>query len=78
VLFPGIDDGFERGLLFENSLSLFPVVPEIRLCGDLVQLGDALLLSLEVKDASAEARAAVPIGSVVRRFLLASCYLIRE
>jgi hypothetical protein len=69
VLFPGIDDGFERGLLFEDSLSLFAVVPEIRLRGDLVQLGDAFLLSLKVKDASAIARVVLPGGSVVLWFL---------
>jgi len=30
VFFPGVDDLFQRGLLFENSLRLFAVVPEIR------------------------------------------------
>ena len=30
VFFPGIDNSFERGLLFEDTLSLFAVVPEIR------------------------------------------------
>jgi hypothetical protein len=60
--FPGIDDAFESGLLFENALGLLAVVPEIRLCGELIQLGDALLLSLEVKDASATNRVALPGG----------------
>jgi hypothetical protein len=69
VPLPGINDGFERGLLSDNALSLFAVVPKIRLCGDLVQLGDALLLSLEVKDASARVRVALPGGSVVLWFL---------
>jgi hypothetical protein len=31
IFFPGVDDFFERGLLFENALGFFAIVPEIRL-----------------------------------------------
>jgi hypothetical protein len=30
MLFPGVEDLFKRGLLFENPLGLFAVVPELR------------------------------------------------
>jgi hypothetical protein len=36
IFFPGVYDIFEGGLLFENTLGLFAVVPEIRLGSDLV------------------------------------------
>jgi hypothetical protein len=39
-------------LLSEDGLRLFGVVPEIGFGGELVQLFDALLLAVEVKDAS--------------------------
>jgi len=60
IFFPGIYDPFERGLLFEDSLGFFGVVPEIGLGGNLGQLRDPLLLSLEVKDASGAVRVALP------------------
>jgi hypothetical protein len=62
VLRPGVDDAFEGRLFLEDRLRLFRVVPEIRLGGDLVQLLDPLLLALDVKDASAKARVALPGG----------------
>jgi hypothetical protein len=31
LFFPAVDDGFKRGLLLENALGFFRVVPEIRL-----------------------------------------------
>jgi hypothetical protein len=60
IFFPGIYDAFERGLLFEDSLGFFGIVPKIGLGGNLVQLRDPLLLSLEVKDASGAVRVALP------------------
>jgi len=39
-------------LLFEDCLRLVGFVPKIRFGGELVQLLDALLLAVEVKDAS--------------------------
>jgi hypothetical protein len=60
VFLPGFEDRLESGLLPKNGLRLFAVVPELRPGGSLVQLVDALLLAVEVKGASAEARAAVP------------------
>ena len=62
IFFPGVDDVFQGGLLFENSLSFFAIVPEIRLRGDLVQLLKPFLFPLEVKDASAGARVVLPNG----------------
>jgi hypothetical protein len=73
VFVPGVDDLLKRGLLFENSLRLIAVVPEIRARSDLGQLVDSFLFSFEVKDASAEARAVLPDGSVVRMYLPAFC-----
>ena len=52
ILLPRLQNAFETRLLLENSLGLVAVVPEIRLGGKLVQLFDALLLAVEVKDAS--------------------------
>ena len=69
MFFPGVDDLPQRGLLFEDSLRFIAVVPEIRARSDLGQLVDSFLFSFEVKDASAEARAALPGGSVVRMYL---------
>ena len=62
MLLPGVDDAFEGGLFPENALGFFAVVPKIRLDGELVQLLDALLLAVDVKDASAKARAALRSG----------------
>ena len=69
ISFPGVDDVFEGGLLFENGLSFFAVVPEIRLGGDLVQLLNPRLFSIEVKDASAEVRVVLLDALVVLGFL---------
>jgi hypothetical protein len=49
-------------LFSQDPLRLFGVVPEIRLIGELIQLCDALLLAVDVKDASAKARAALRDG----------------
>ena len=59
VLFPGIYDAFEGGLFSENGLSFFSVVPEVGLRCDFVEFFYALLLAVDVKDASAEARVAL-------------------
>jgi hypothetical protein len=50
-------------------LRLVGVVPEIGLGGKLVQFFDPLLLAVEVKDASGEARASLADGSVALGFL---------
>jgi hypothetical protein len=63
ILVPRIDDVFEARLLLENGLRLVAVVPEIGFGCEPVQLFDPLLLAVEVKDASAEARASLPGGS---------------
>jgi hypothetical protein len=52
ILLPRFQNGFYARLLFEDCLRLVGFVPEIRLGGELVQLFDALLLALKVKDAS--------------------------
>ena len=70
VFFPSIDDRFEPGLLFEDALGFFAVVPEIRLGSELVQLCDPLLFSFDVKAASARDRGALPGGLTVLWFLL--------
>jgi hypothetical protein len=57
---PGFDDALESGLLSKNGLRFIAVVPELRPGGSLIQLFDTLLLAVEVKAASAEARAGVP------------------
>jgi hypothetical protein len=62
VLGPASDHVFERRLLFEDALRLVGVVPEIGMVGKLRQLVDSLLLAVDVKDASAIARAAAPNG----------------
>jgi hypothetical protein len=36
MLLPGVDNPLEGGLLFENALGLFAVVPKFRLRGDLI------------------------------------------
>jgi hypothetical protein len=66
VFFPKIDDALEGGLLFENALGFFAVVPEIRLRGQSVQLLDPLLFSFDVKAASARVGVALRGESVVR------------
>jgi hypothetical protein len=63
---PCVDYAFESGLFLENRLGFFRVVPEIGLRGDLVEFVDPLLLGLDVKDASAKARAVLPGGLLVR------------
>lgn len=62
MLGPSVNDSLERGLLLENALGFFAVVPEIRLMGQMVQLIEALLLALDVKDASARDRVALQGG----------------
>jgi hypothetical protein len=62
MLFPGVNDALERRLLPQDALSFFRVVPEIRLRRDLIQCLDPLLLAVDVKDASAGARAVLPGG----------------
>ena len=62
MLFPGADSTLNRRLLSQNALRFFPVVPKIRLPGDFVQFVDALLLALDVKDASAKALLALRVG----------------
>jgi len=57
MLFPMSQNGFERGLFLENGLSFIGVVPEVRLGGNSIQLLDALLFAVDVKGASATARA---------------------
>jgi hypothetical protein len=52
IFFPGLQDGFYTRLFLEDGLRLVGVVPKIGLGGELVQLFDALLLAVEVKDAS--------------------------
>jgi hypothetical protein len=52
ILLPRLQNGFDTRLLFEDCLRLVGFVPEIGLGGELVQLFDALLLAVEVKDAS--------------------------
>jgi len=69
VFSPRIDDALERGLLFEDALRFFAVVPEIRLGGESVQLFDPLLFALDVKAASAKVRAALRGGSIALWFL---------
>jgi hypothetical protein len=51
-------------LFFEYCLSLFSVVPEIRLRSDLMQFIDPLLFAFDVKDASAVYRVVAPGASV--------------
>jgi hypothetical protein len=69
ILLPRVEDVFEARLLLENSLRLVGVVPEIGLGGELVQLFGPLLLAVEVKDASGEARASLAGESVALGFL---------
>jgi hypothetical protein len=76
VLLPSVDDIFERGLFFQDSLSLFAVIPEIWLGRDSIQLLDPLAFFIEVKDASAAVRVALPGGSIVLWFLPTSYYLV--
>jgi len=49
-------------LFSENGLSFFSVVPEVGLRCDFVEFFYALLLAVDVKDASAAAQAALPGG----------------
>jgi hypothetical protein len=69
VFFPSIDDAFKPGLLFEDTLRLLAVVPEIRLGGESAQLCDPLLFSFDVKAASVRDRGALPGGLIVPWFL---------
>jgi len=62
MFFPTVENVFEGGLFFKNGLSFVAVVPKIGLRGDLAQLGDALLLGVNVKAASAKALAALRGG----------------
>jgi hypothetical protein len=64
VLLPIVYDGFKGRLFFEYCLSLFGVVPKIRLRGDLMQFLDPLLFGFDVKDASAIYRVVAPGASV--------------
>jgi hypothetical protein len=65
VLLPVVYDGFKGRLFFKYYLSLFSVVPEIRLRSDLMQFLDPLLFAFDVKDASAIYRAVAPGASVL-------------
>jgi hypothetical protein len=58
IFLPRIEGVLNAGLLFEDRLRLVGVVPEIGLGGELVQLFEAFLLAVEVKDASGAGRAA--------------------
>ena len=62
MFFPTGENVFEGRLFFKNALRFVGVVPKIRLGGDLVQFRDALLLGVDVKVASAVARAALRDG----------------
>jgi hypothetical protein len=62
MFFPTSENAFEGRLFFENALRLVGVVPKIRLGSNLVQFRDALLLGVDVKAASAVARAALRGG----------------
>jgi hypothetical protein len=62
MFFPAVENVSEAGLFFENGLGFVGVVPKIGLRGDLVQLGDTLLLGVDVKAASATVRAALRGG----------------
>jgi hypothetical protein len=68
LFLPSVDNAFDGRLLSKNNLGFFAVVPEIRLGRDLVQLFDALLLTCDVKAASAKARRALLGGLIVRGF----------
>jgi hypothetical protein len=65
MFLPRVDHPFEGGLLSQDCLGFFSVVPEIRLRGNLIDRVYPFLLSLEVKAASEEARAALPGGLIV-------------
>jgi hypothetical protein len=69
IFFPAFADVFEVGLLSEDGLGFFAVVPEVGAGSGLVQLFDAFLLTLEVKDASAEAAGGLPTVSIAPWFL---------
>jgi len=62
MFFPRVYDPFESSLLLENSLRFFRVIPEIGLRADFGEFFYALLLAVDVKDASAEARVALLSG----------------
>ena len=65
ISFQRIEDGFQRCLLFENGLRFLAVLPKIGTRNDDVQLFEPLLLSLRVKDASAEGPVSLPGGLTV-------------
>jgi hypothetical protein len=75
VFLPSVYDRSKRGLFLENALRFFRVVPEIGARGNLIELLDTFLLAVEVKDASAKARVALPSGKVALWFLLTSLML---
>jgi hypothetical protein len=69
VFFPAFADAFEGGLLSEDGLGFFAVVPEVGSGSGLVQRLDSVLLGLEVKDASVEAATGLPTVSIALWFL---------
>ena len=62
MFFPAIENVFDSRLFFEDGLGPVRVVPKIRLRRELIQLFDPFLLAVNVKAASAKARAALPGG----------------
>jgi hypothetical protein len=46
----------EGGALLHQALGAFLIIPEVRILGDLVDLGEADARGVEVKDASSAAR----------------------
>ena len=67
MAFAVVVHGFpEQGLLLEDLLGLFGLVPEVGPGGEGYQLVDALLLAVDVKDASVAAGACLRAVSVVR------------
>lgn len=57
---PGREGLEELGPFPQDSLCLFPVVPEIRRCGLPIERSDPLLAAGDVKDTSRRRRAALP------------------
>ena len=62
MFFSAIENVFDSRLFFEDGLGPVRVVPKIRLRRDSVQLFDPFLLAVDVKAASANARAALQGG----------------
>jgi len=73
LFLPSVYNILERGLLFQDTLSLFAVVPEIRLRGNSIKFLDPLAFVVEVKDASAAVRVVLRGGSIVLWCLPTSC-----